>query len=88
MRNNFKIKHKFSKELMDMRKQEKIFFSVKNYDQAEKMRIQADFMEHKEKADAEMQLEEQIGKQERVLRQRQQMALATLLKRIQRDRDE
>mmetsp|Transcript_19275 Transcript_19275/g.18419 ORF Transcript_19275/g.18419 Transcript_19275/m.18419 type:complete len:144 (+) Transcript_19275:121-552(+) len=88
VRNNFKIKHKLSKELMDMRKQEKIFFSVKNYDQAERLRIKADFLEQKEKEDAEMQLEEQIAKQEKVLRQRQQMALATLLKRIQRDRDE
>lgn len=33
-------------------------------------------------------LTEMIAKNERLLRQRQQLALATLLKRIQRDREE
>lgn len=36
---NFVIKQSDSKNLMDMRKQEKIYFSVKDYDKAQAMRL-------------------------------------------------
>ena len=36
---NFMLKQSNSKELVDMKKQEKIYFSVKDYDKAQAMRI-------------------------------------------------
>mmetsp|Transcript_19982 Transcript_19982/g.14694 ORF Transcript_19982/g.14694 Transcript_19982/m.14694 type:complete len:180 (+) Transcript_19982:304-843(+) len=45
VRATFKVKHKLSKELMELRRQEKIFFSVKDYDSAERLRLQADLQE-------------------------------------------
>ena len=88
VRSNFQVKMRFSKDLIELRKQEKIYFSVKDYDKAEMCRQRADWMEHKEKAESQKQLEEMMIKQERALRQKHSMALGTLLKRIQRDRDE
>jgi len=73
---------------MEMRRQEKIFFSVKEYEKAEQFRQAADGMEADERMGGEQLLQEELLKQERNLRKRQQMALATLLKRIQRDREE
>ena len=70
------------------RRQEKIFFSVKDYEKAEQYRQAADGMEAEERMGGEQLLQEELLKQERNLRKRQQMALATLLKRIQRDREE
>ena len=37
-----KVKSKWSKELLDLRRQEKIYFSVKDYDKAEQTRLKAD----------------------------------------------
>ncbi len=45
-------------------------------------------MQQREMADNESQVQDELVRQERALRKRQQMALATLLKRIQRDREE
>ena len=82
------VKTKWSSQLLEMRRQEKIFFSVKDYEKAEQYRQAADGMEAEERMGGEQQLQEELLKQERNLRKRQQMALATLLKRIQRDREE
>ena len=84
----FTVKFKWSRELMELRKQEKIFFSIRDYQRAEDCRLKADKQESFERQQSSEQLSEAIARQERVLRQKQQLALATLLKRIQRDREE
>lgn len=62
VKSSFKITYKFSKELMDMRKQEKIFFSLKDYDKAEAIRRLADKQEQRERAASEFQLADQVAK--------------------------
>jgi hypothetical protein len=73
---------------MELRRQEKIYFSVKDYERAEAYRVKADQLESAERMSNEQQIQEELLKQERAIRKRQQMALGTLLKRIQRDREE
>lgn len=53
---------------MDLRKQEKIFFSVRDYQKAEECKRKADRMEKQERVQSEQQLNEVIAKQEKVLR--------------------
>ena len=43
-------KNKLSKELMEMRKQEKIYFSIKDYDKAEQTRRKANKLEMMERS--------------------------------------
>lgn len=82
------VKFKLSRELLDMKKQEKIYFSVKDYDMADSLRKQAEKLETQERGQTENQLFDLIDKAERLARSKQQLSLASLLKRIQRDRDE
>ena len=71
-----------------MRKQEKIYFTVKDYDKAQAMRM---MIEQQERYEADVQnenLQVTLVKEMDKLRQKQQQSLQTLLKRIQRDREE
>lgn len=52
----FKVKSKCSKELLEYKKQEKIFFSIKDYDKAEHFRNLANAKEKEEREEMEMQL--------------------------------
>lgn len=61
---------------------------MRQYENAEMCRNKADQMEQYERQFNQDSIEGELIKQERALRKRQQMALATLLKRIQRDREE
>ena len=45
VKTEFTIKFKWTRELLDLRKQEKIHFSVKDYINAEECKRRADFME-------------------------------------------
>lgn len=45
VKSEFTVKFKWSRELIDLRKQEKIFFSVKDYEKAEEMKRKADRLE-------------------------------------------
>lgn len=65
----------------------KLTFS-KRYEEAELLHLQAQQIEKEEADLANDKLEEEIEKQEGLLRQKQQQALSALLKRIQRDRNE
>jgi len=58
------------------------------YDEASEMKEQADLKEEEEREELKAQMDEILQKQETRLRVKQQMALAALLKRIQRDRNE
>jgi hypothetical protein len=72
----------WSKELRDLRRQEKVFFSVKDYERAEQLRIRGDKLEARERETISTVPSAEIVKRERLLRKRQQLALGTLLKRI------
>jgi len=82
------LKQSNSKELVDMKKQEKIYFSVKDYDKAQAMRIMIAQQEILEAKLIQEKLDETLAKEEEKLKAKQQNALSTLLKRIQRDREE
>ena len=78
----------WSRELLELRRQERIFFSVKEYDRAEQIKLKADRLEARERESTNVHVTNELVKHERLLRKRQQLALGTLLKRIQRDREE
>jgi hypothetical protein len=81
-----RVKH--SKELLELRKKEQTLAKQGIYDQAETVKLKADQLEEWEQARNEAQIEQIVEKKETQLRRQQQLALAALLKRIQRDRSE
>lgn len=81
-----RVKH--SKELLELRKKEQTLAKQGMYDQAEVVKNKADQLEEWERARNEAQVEQMAEKKEAQLRRQQQLALAALLKRIQRDRSE
>lgn len=79
---------KFSKDLLELRDREAKLVRMKRYDEAEKVKVKADMLEEFEKVKLEAEMQAIIEKKEAKLRHTQQLALAALLKRIQRDRNE
>lgn len=71
-----------------MKRQVHILISTKQLEEAEALKKECDGRELAERAEVDRQTEEALVKQEERLRAKQQMALAALLKRIQRDRNE
>ena len=61
---------------------------LKRYDEAERIKMKADLLEEFERNKLEAEMQAVIEKKEAKLRHTQQLALAALLKRIQRDRNE
>ena len=88
MTEKFYNDHRWNKQIIDLRKQEKIYFSIKDYVNAEKVKLICQSLEKKEVDDMQEQLQIKLTKEETILRQRQQNQLQTLLRRIQRDREE
>ena len=84
----FLLKQSDSKNLIQMRQQEKIFFSVKDYDKANVMRGMIKDQEHYETEVMNENLQMTLVREMEKLRQKHQQSLQTLLKRIQRDREE
>lgn len=62
--------------------------SLKRYEDAEQTKHDCEQKEQEERRAMESQIDDILEKAEERLRQKQQMALAALLKRIQRDRNE
>ena len=81
-----KVKH--SKELLALRQKQQVLAKQKSYEEAEKIKAKADQLESIEDEKNEAIVKKIIETKEKKLRQQQQMALAALLKRIQRDRNE
>lgn len=79
---------KLSKTLLEMRKKEQTLVKLKKYQEAEAVKGKTDQMEMTEKAKLEKDIEAQIGKREGKLKNKHQLAMSALLKRIQRDRNE
>lgn len=86
--NEFRAKVRGSKNLIDKKKQERIYFSVKDYDRAEIMRLQISQQEQLEFQIAEEKLMVVLDRETEKLRSKQALTLQSLLKRIQRDREE
>ncbi|CDW77949.1 ca2+-binding protein (ef-hand superfamily) [Stylonychia lemnae] len=84
----YPVIYTLSKELMDLRNLEKKNFALKEYQKAENYKRQADKMERDERQVQEQQQAEKIEREIVKLKGKQQAALNSLLKRIQRDRDE
>jgi hypothetical protein len=81
-----KVKH--SKELLGLRQKQLTLAKQKAYEEAEKIKAKADQLESVEDEQNEAIVKRIIEAKEKKLRQQQQLALAALLKRIQRDRNE
>ncbi len=79
---------KFSKDLLELRDKEAKLVRMKRYEEAEKVKMKADLLEEFERNKLEAEMQAIIEKKEAKLRHQQQLALAALLKRIQRDRNE
>jgi hypothetical protein len=62
IRKEFKIKLKYSKELMEMRKQVQTYISLKMYDEASDTKDLADLKEMEERQEMEREIEEIILK--------------------------
>ena len=71
-----------------MRQKQQVLAKQKSYEEAEKIKAKADQLESFEDEKNEAIVKKIIEAKEKKLRQQQQMALAALLKRIQRDRNE
>jgi hypothetical protein len=61
---------------------------LKRYEEAENLKNDCDMKEEDERSLMDGEIEDILAKQEERMRNKQQMALAALLKRIQRDRNE
>jgi hypothetical protein len=88
VRREIKQKMKYSKDLLNLRDREAKLVRMKLYDEAEKIKAKADMLEEFERNKLEAEMNAVIEKKEAKLRHQQQLALAALLKRIQRDRNE
>mmetsp|Transcript_9482 Transcript_9482/g.10416 ORF Transcript_9482/g.10416 Transcript_9482/m.10416 type:complete len:313 (+) Transcript_9482:113-1051(+) len=83
-----RAKMKYSKELLELRRKQKVLAKLRQYEDADKVKAQGDALEEWERAKHEAEIQDTLQKKETKLRQQQQMALSALLKRIQRDRNE
>ena len=88
IRQDLRSKMKFSKDLLELRDREAKLVRMKRYDEAERIKMKADLLEEFERNKLEAEMQAIIEKKEAKLRHTQQLALAALLKRIQRDRNE
>lgn len=85
---DLKKKMKFSKDLIELRDKEAKLVKMKRYEEAEKIKMKADLLEQFERNKMDSEMQAVIEKKEAKLKHKQQLALAALLKRIQRDRNE
>ncbi|CDW89445.1 ca2+-binding protein (ef-hand superfamily) [Stylonychia lemnae] len=88
IRKELRAKMKFSKDLLELRDKEAKLVKMKRYEEAEKVKMKADLLEEFERNKLEAEMQAIVEKKESKLRHTQQLALAALLKRIQRDRNE
>lgn len=60
--------HRWNKQIIELRKQEKIYFSIKDYVNAEKVKLICQSLEKKEVDDMQDQLTVKLTKEETTLR--------------------
>lgn len=81
-------RYKVSREVLDLRKREALLVKVRKYEDAEKIKEKADLQDSKERHKFLEKMEHTLKLKESRIRNQHQLALAALLKRIQRDRNE
>jgi len=62
--------HRWNKQIIELRKQEKIYFSIKDYVNAEKVKLICQSLEKKEVDDMQDHLQIKLTKEETILRQK------------------
>jgi hypothetical protein len=62
VQDQFKVKFKWSRELMECRKQEKVYFSLKDYAKAEEMKRRGERMEREERKQSEELLSDAVAR--------------------------
>ena len=67
----FNNDHRWNKQIIELRKQEKIYFSIKDYVNAEKVKLICQSLEKKEVDDMQDHLQIKLTKEETILRQKQ-----------------
>ena len=60
--------HRWNKQIIELRKQEQIYFSIKDYVNAEKVKLICQSLEQKEVEDLQVELEVKLNKEETTLR--------------------
>lgn len=68
MTEKFYNDHRWNKQIIELRKQEKIYFSIKDYVNAEKVKLICQSLEKKEVDDMQEQLQVKLTKEETILR--------------------
>jgi len=79
---------KFSREFLELKRKQQALAKLGHYAEAQQVKVTAQNLEKWETAKNTSEHQERIRRLQQRLRQRQQRALAALLKRIQRDRGE
>jgi len=79
---------KFSREFLELKRKQHALAKLGHYAEAQQVKVTAQNLEKWETAKNTSEHQERIRRLQQSLRQRQQRALAALLKRIQRDRGE
>ena len=64
----FYNEHRWNKQIIDLRKQERIYFSIKDYVNAEKVKMICQALEKKEVDDMQAQLQIKLAKEETTMR--------------------
>lgn len=64
--------HRWNKQIIELRKQEQIYFTVKDYVNAEKVKLICQSLEKKEVDEMQIELQVKLTKEETTLRQKQQ----------------
>jgi hypothetical protein len=67
--------HRWSKQIIDLRKQEQIYFKVKDYVNAEKVKLICSQLEKKEMDHMQQELQVKLSKEETTLRAKQKNQL-------------
>jgi hypothetical protein len=83
-----RVRAKHSKELLELRKRQAALVRMKKYEEAEDVKGNADQLEEWEDSKIEGEVRDVVERKVGQLRRQHQLALAALLKRIQRDRNE
>ena len=78
----FYNEHRWTKNVIEMRKQERIYFSVKDYVNAEKVKQLCQALERKEVDEMQEKMAVKLMKEESTLRKKHQNQMQTLLRRI------
>jgi len=88
VREQTRKKLKFSKEVIDLRHKLEQLAKQKRYDECDKIKNNLEKMEESDRKKLQKDFEDCVERKEAQIKQKQQLELQAMLKRIQRDRNE